>query len=439
MVLLIAGAVLLFLSCLFKKKPIATDILLLLFCFFAGGIRSTGFNSIPKDHISNNISFADNKPVIIKGYVSASPDYRKNKTCFKFFAQEINQRGLKFNSRGETMVIIKGKSELKYGESLILDGNLRRPVGNYREYLKKEGIYSILYVPYAGRIISLKQNDGFVIKRFALWIKEKAESIIFRRVSFLSGSILDAMVLGEKRNIPAAVNTAMIKTGTVHILVVSGFNVGLVGFIMMLCLKILRLPRTLRGYLTIGLLLVYCFLTGSSTPVIRATVMGIMFILAQLLQRDPDIYDSLSLAALFILARNPNQLFDIGFQLSFISVASIVFLYPKFRSLVSPRMLKIKYLRYLIDGLLVSLAAWLGTMGIIAYNFRIFSPITIVANLFIVPAASLITLCGFSLIAAELILPGITHFFARFCELMVWILLSVNSLLLKIPGSSVSF
>ncbi len=147
----------------------------------------------------------------------------------------------------------------------------------------------------------------------------------------------------------------------------------------------------------------------------------------------------MKLAAIFILANNPNQLFDIGFQLSFISVLSIIYIYPKFKSYLHVEALKIKYLRYFIDGLLVSLSAWLGTMGFIAYYFRIFSPLTVVANLFIVPLASLITLCGFSLIAVEFISPVLSPFIARTAELMVWTLLFINNLLLKIPGSSIAF
>ncbi|MFH1397525.1 MAG: ComEC/Rec2 family competence protein [Candidatus Omnitrophota bacterium] len=437
--LFITAAVLLFSAYFLEKKQVNWDILLLLLCFISGGLRLTGFNLIPKDHISGHVFYGNNTPIIIKGYVSASPDYRNNKTGFKFSAREISQAGLKHNTCGDILVYLKGKNYFTYGQALILTGSLRRAFGRYQDYLNKQGICSIFYLPYNSRVIRLNQNNAFSVKGLAFLLKERMESIISKRVSQLAAAILDAMVLGEKRNLPRQVNTAMIKTGTVHILVVSGFNVGIVSFMIVVFLKIIRLPKATRLYLTIVLLLIYCFLTGASTPVIRATFMGIMFILASLFQREPDIYNSLSLAAIFILVNNPNQLFDIGFQLSFISVLSIICLYPKFRSYFNVEALKIKYLRYLIDGLLVSLSAWLGTMGFIAYYFRIFSPITVVANLFIVPLASLITLCGFSLIAVEFIAPILSPFIARTSELMVWALLFVNNLLLKIPGSSFAF
>lgn len=216
---------------------------------------------------------------------------------------------------------------------------------------------------------------------------------------------------------------------------VSGFNVSIVTLIIVLLLKLIRLPRKLRLIFTIPLLILYCLVTGASTPVVRATVMGIVFIVGFLVKREPDIYNSLAVAALFILVSNPRQLFDIGFQLSFASVIAIVYLYPKVKSLLHIEFLKIKYLRLLCSSCLVSFSAWVGTLGFIAYYFKIFSPITVVANIFIVPLATLITLCGFSLILMGLIFSPIVPFFASTSELVVMLLLKINTFLVKLPAA----
>ena len=230
----------------------------------------------------------------------------------------------------------------------------------------------------------------------------------------------------------------MMKAGTIHILVVSGFNVGIVSFIILLSLKIVRIPRRARLIIAIPCLIIYCLMTGASTPVVRATVMTIVLISGLLLKREADICNSLSLAALFILLPNPRQLFDIGFQLSFASVIAIAYLYPALRSrlILSTKggvYPKIKLIRFLIEGCLVSFSAWIGTAGFIAYYFKTFSPITVVANLFIVPLATLITLCGFSLILTGLILPAFTQPFACASELLVALLIKVNFSLIKLP------
>ncbi len=176
-------------------------------------------------------------------------------------------------------------------------------------------------------------------------------------------------------------------------------------------------------------------MTGASTPVLRATVMAIVLMSAYLVKREADIYNSCAVALIFILVINPRQLFDIGFQLSFVSVISIVYLYPKLKSFLSPSVLKIKYIRFLVEGCLVSLSAWLGTMSLIAYYFRIVSPVTVLANMIIVPLASLITLCGFSLIVMEFICPILAPFFAYSSEFAVALLLNINAILIKLPGA----
>jgi len=200
-------------------------------------------------------------------------------------------------------------------------------------------------------------------------------------------------------------------------------------------LKLARIPKAIRFYIGVPLIIIYCLMTGASTPVVRATIMAIVFMFAYLIKREPDIYNSCAVALIFILLINPRQLFDIGFQLSFVSVISIVYLYPKLRSVLSPSVLKLKYIRFLVEGCLVSFSAWLGTMSLIAYYFKIFSPVTVLANIFIVPLASLITLCGFSLIVMEFICPFLSPLFAYSSEFTVALLLNINALLIKLPGA----
>jgi competence protein ComEC len=241
------------------------------------------------------------------------------------------------------------------------------------------------------------------------------------------------MVLGEKKNIPQQVYDAMVKSGTVHILVVSGFNVGIVAFMIMLLLKVFRLPKTPRYIMTMPCLIIYCLATGASPPVVRATIMAIFFLVGFLAKREPDMRNSLVLAALFILLINPRELFSISFQLSFASVAAIILLYPKLKTFFKAETIKVRPLRFIAEGCLVSLSAWLGTCGLILYYFRIFSPVTVLANICIVPLATLITLSGFSLVVITLVFPALAGPFAWANEFFVALLLKANNLLLRIP------
>jgi len=435
-----------FLSLLFLKKGIRFDVSLcfIIFLFAVALLRNA--QSLPKNHISRFTAYQNNRLYAIKGSVDSQPLLKDNKTSFILKAQEIQFANFKYSTCGNVLVHIKDKKILDYGEELIINGNLRRPFSSksshgqsYRNYLSNQGIFSIMNVRSAGLVVRLNQNRGLIVKRLALWLKERMEEIIFKRVSFVPASILDAMVLGEKRNISPIIYNSMIKSGTVHILVVSGFNAGIVTFITILFLKLIRIPRKARFYIAAPLLIIYCLMTGASTPVVRATVMAIVFMFAYLVKRQADIYNSCALASLFILGINPRQLFDIGFQLSFISVLSIVYLYPKIRRILNTEALKIKYIRFPIEACLVSLSAWLGTAGFIAYYFRIISPVTVLANIFIVPLAALITLCGFSLIAVQFLCPFLTPCFAYSTEFVVNLMLNINTLFIRLPGASFSW
>jgi competence protein ComEC len=167
--------------------------------------------------------------------------------------------------------------------------------------------------------------------------------------------------------------------------------------------------------------------------------MGVFFLIANIINREPDIYNSLSLAAIIILLISPRQLFNIGFQLSFASVISIVYLYPRTKTFLHIGYLKIRAVKAIAEGAAVSLSAWLGTCGFIAYYFRIVSPVTVLANLFVVPLATLITLCGICLVIAGLLLPPLAPYFASTAELAVTLLVKLNLFLSSLPGASFTF
>lgn len=428
----------LFLSFISVKKELIFKPVLLLLVFSLGASLLRNSQTLPQSHVSKFLYYK-NRFFIIRGFVATQPVIKNKRTTFIFKTKEAQSANLKFHCCGDILVYLKGQKDLYYLEELILSGKLYRPFTNakdhkpsYRDYLSRQGIYAVMSAKISTK---LNQNRAFTLKGLAFWLKNYMEAIILKHLAVLPAAILDAMVLGERKNIPALVNDSMIKSGTVHILVVSGFNVGIIAFIFVLFLKLIRIPRQIRFFIAMPLLILYCLLTGASTPVVRATVMALVFMFSYFIKREPDIYNSCAIAAIFILLLNPNQLFDIGFQLSFASVISIVYLYPKIKSFLRLKKLKLKYIKYPIEGGVVSFSAWLGTMGFIAYYFQIFSPITVLANIFIVPLASLITFCGFSLIAMHLICPPLVPFFASSSELVVTFLVNLNAFLIKLPGA----
>ncbi|MDP3041436.1 MAG: ComEC/Rec2 family competence protein [Candidatus Omnitrophota bacterium] len=416
----------------------------LFLALLAGGLNLKNSHRLPGCHIRNFVAHKDNAVYCLNGFIASQPEFKNDHLWFILRARQIQADKLRYKCCGEVLVKMDFKQALNYGENLTLIGGLGRPQvfsrsQGYRDFLARQGIYLIMPIQNHRQIIRQDKFSGGQLIRGCLWLRFYLEQIISRHLPALPASILSAMVLGQKQGIPWLVSNSMIKAGTVHILVVSGFNVGIVAFVINLLLKILRLPRKGRIILTAICLLIYCLITGATNPVIRATVMGLVFLAAYLLKREADIYNSLVSAALFILVINPRQLFDVGFQLSFISVLAIVYFYPKLKARVHLESCKIKILKFIIEGCLVSFSAWLGTLVIIALNFRIIAPVTVLANILIVPLATLITLCGFILVLSGLIYPDLANLFSLPTMALITLLLNINASLIKLPGAYIYF
>jgi competence protein ComEC len=411
----------------------------------AGCWNLNNSHKLSRCHLRNRVLYLDDTIYSVSGFVASVPEDRGRYTWFILRAREVQIDKLKYNCCGDLLAKLDFNQALNYGQNLTLTGNLSRVQGfnrlnhSYQDFLKRQGIYLTISIQDTRQIIRHGGFGGVKLDQACFWLRGYLERVIGRYLPGLPASILSAMVLGQKRDIPWLVNDMMVKSGTVHILVVSGFNVGIVAFIVNLLLKVARFPRKLRIILTAACLLTYCLMTGATNPVMRATIMGLVFLAAHLLKREPDIYNSLASAALFILAINPQQLFDIGFQLSFISVLAIVYLYPRLKAWTHLENCQFKILRFTAEGFLVSFSAWLGTLAIIASNFRIISLVTVLANILIVPLATLITLCGFTLVLSGLICPGLASILSLPTAALITLLLAINTALVKLPFAYIYF
>ncbi len=435
-----AGALIILALCFFLRAKKLFHLFAFVSVFMLGIVWAVNQNTRPNDYVGKFAYYAGKETCLIKGRVISQPQQNQGKLSFLFNARAIQPLNKTFICRGNILVTVHSKASFNYGEELILRGKACRAFGKsgYAAYLDKQGIRLLMSVPDAAGITRLNRNSGFIFKRFSFYIKDKIQKQLYSLLSPLCAGITDAMLLGNKKNIPFIVYKSMMKSGTVHILVVSGFNVGLVAVLADMVLKALRFKRRFRVILITAVLFCYCLITGASNPVVRATIMATVFLAAVFIKREADIYNSLGLAAILILLVNPQQVFDVGFQLSFASVLAIVFLYPKMKGRLFVEKITCKPARITAEGFLVSLAAWLGTSGLIFYYFRSISPVAVLANIFIVPLASFITLNGFALAILGSINPCLARCFAPVSELAVVILLALNAAFLKIPFAYLS-
>jgi competence protein ComEC len=436
------AAVCCILCALLINRDLAGGIALSLAMFFSGSACLADFDTQPLDHIRYLVVKAMNGRCSISGRVASEPEQAGARTTFIVAARRLRSGSLSYACSGRVLMILDGAIQLEYGHEIEAEGEVRLPSGfrggrrtSIRDYLMQKGIYAILRVrsPCRIRMIAGARTRG--IRALSVRMKRRFQDKIHSHLSPIAAGIMEAMLLGDKKNIPRSVYSDMIKSGTVHILVVSGFNVSIVAGILVLVLKVLRVNRIMRCAAIVPALLFYCVMTGASPPVVRATIMGIFFFVSWYVRRDPGIFQALALSAFAIAAINPRQLYDASFQLSFMAVLAIGCLSPLIEKLVRTDRIKERPLRWAAGLAIVSLSAWLGTAGFIAYYFRIVAPITVLANIFIPVLASFITLCGVGLVTAEFLCPYLACSFASVCEFLMVVLLRFNSFLIHIPGA----
>ena len=430
----------LILSIILLRQKARSNIFILSAVFSLGAALLANSRILPGQHIAKIIPYGSDTVYLI-GVIDSDPLSKNTGTSFILKAEKLENNASWQEVCGRVLVRVSQDGDFRYGERLFLKGKLYRPYSysgsgfNYREYLRHRGIHFILSVKKGSPIKQLGNGAGNPIKSLALILKQKMKTVILANLSPFSASILNAIVLGERQGLPVYLRDSLVKTGSVHIIAISGLHLGIAAFIILLILKIARIPRKPRYVLTISLLIFYCLLTGANTPALRATAMAAVLLFGYVLEREPDIYNSLALAALIILAVNPWQLFTVSFQLSFLSVISILWLSPRIKSLFPEKLRKARGLGPLVSVFSVSCAAWLGLLPLIAYYFKIFSPVTILANMIIVPYMTVIVAAGFSLGLAGLFFSPLVAVFAVANELLILTLFKINAFLAAVPGA----
>lgn len=207
-------------------------------------------------------------------------------------------------------------------------------------------------------------------------------------------AVLAALTLGYREDIDAELQSDFVNAGAMHVLAVSGLHVGilylLLDFLLSLAFpkKAFRVPRAL---LLVLLLWVYALLTGLSPSVIRSVTMFSLFAVGRSLQRRSHIYNTIALSAFLMLLIRPTYLFDVGFQLSYAAVVSIVYFQPRMAVLLP---VNAKALQWLRDLMLVSIAAQAGTAPLTLYYFHQFPVYFLLTNLIVIPLATAVLYLG---------------------------------------------
>ncbi len=291
-----------------------------------------------------------------------------------------------------------------YGDRVRVRGKLRLPQParekgdfDWQRYLSYQGVWVELHTGW----VEMLESSDFSLVRWAQQNEDHLAARIEKTLPDPHAQITKSILLGDKERLPPPILEDFRRTGTAHVLVVSGLHVGLILFIFFFVLRTLGLSAKIISVFSLPILLYYALLTGLRAPVVRASFMATVGITCLLIDRDTPLMVILSLAAFFILILNPLSLFTVSFQLSFVAVGGIIYL-------TSPLEKKLHFLpRYLAKSLAVSLAAQLSVLPLLAFYFHQLPLIGVVVNLILAPLITVILALGFlSLSLGLLFLPA---------------------------------
>lgn len=403
---LVFTAVILFIPLvLLRKRDILFVTLLVCLVFLFGAIRYNIFNRVDESDVKNIYlqPSGGRKAVLLQGKVASDPEESRTgkKISFILEAGCIKKESGAEQARGFVLVNAYDKKvfSYKYGDIIALRGFPGEPFSfikeqkfDYKKYLENKRIYSVLNVKKGFFSEKISEDKSLAARaiRSIYFMRGKTEAHIKNYLKPPHDSILIAILLGKRRGIPREITDLFAKTGTLHILAISGLHVGIIYFALKIILKILRVKKSLSVILIVLFLACFAVMTGARASILRAATMFSILALGELLKRKTGVFNLIGLSCLIILMINPNQAFDVGFILSYTAVLSIVGIPPLFYRIFSGR--------YLLKPILISAAVYIGIIPLSAYYFGLISPIAVVANLIVIPLLSMIMASGLLLV-----------------------------------------
>lgn len=370
-------------------------------------------------------------------------------------------------SGGARLSLYAPETRLRYGDTVLVRRVKVHPPRPYENpgafdltsYLEARGIYLTGGVSRDDRITILQRGGGSPFWRTIYRQREKMLSFVNGHPQGNDRALLKAMVLGVTGELTPQLRDRFAAAGTAHLLAISGLNAGFVAFLfyqlLRLLLRVIALPpyglrrprirpSKAAALLTTIPVLYYFAVADWSASIFRATLMVLFYLIFKALDRDRSLHEILALAALIILFWRPASLFDIGFQLSFLSVLAIISSLPS-RSgagaadgaaACSRGQLLDRAGRWVRASLWATLWTTLGTLPLVLYYFNRLSLVGLPANLITVPLASLIVPVGFLSLLFSLFSPGLAGLPFSAALLLCRLLLSATAFFARLPAAS---
>lgn len=361
---------------------------------FVGGVARFNSSNFSVGNLTDSIG----REVSIPGYIDSEPEIDGGRARFIFSAEGGFASGGK-NKKERILVTTSAFPRREFGDQLSIKGKLELPQNftefDYVTYLKKDGIRMTLFYPQEIKKTYFDLSGGIKFKIMIyhniFTFKDKFQTAINLSIPEPNAAFINGILLGTRQNIPDDLKNAFSKTGTTHILAISGYNIMIISEAILLGL-VWFFRRRVAFWISVGIIILFVILTGASASVVRAAVMGLLLSFAHGYGRLYDQKNSIILAGAVMIWFNPMVLvFDIGFQLSFVAVLGLIYLYPW----LDYKLYKIPKLGGLRELILMTLSAQVAVFPLLIYYFGSFSLVSLPANILILPLAPAAMLIGF--------------------------------------------
>jgi competence protein ComEC len=327
-----------------------------------------------------------------------------------------------------TTIVTGDRSEVLSGQSIEAAGQLGLippPMNpgefDYREFQRVEGVRLRFTVSDPQSFWRRPAGTNFWPRELLGRIRSWTRARLFDRLDPSVAPLAAALLLGQREGIEPEVNDAFARTGTTHLLAISGLQLQALAFALLAAFRLLGLPRR-PTYSSVAVAMVaYAVVVGPAPSVVRATVMTAAFCLASISQRSNRPANTLALAAIGTLAVNPSYLFDVGCQLSFLAIGTLIWLVPPSAALVRAgigrlrdrllgRLTPLDHLErdfepewraalrragvIVVDSVVASAVVFLAALPLVAMRFHLVSPIGILLNIPLIPLTTAALLFG---------------------------------------------
>jgi len=412
--------------CVFKKLR-----WLIVFCliFFIFGFLRADFFQIKM--ADNKLQNFNGQEVIFEGVIVEEPEITQKNQKLIITPERIARE--EFFSNEKILVYVSHYPRYQYNDKLEISGKLEEPPVfdefDYKVYLAQKQIYSVIFSPQIELLVEPDSSAvGKLIYKKILSLKSKLRAGIEQSFPSSQSILLKAMILGDKTGLTDQLKDTLNKAGIRHLTAISGMHVTILVNLLMLLFLGLGLWRKQAFWLTTIFILFFVIMTGCQTSTIRASIMGFLFLLGQNFGRIGDSLRAIVFGAGLMLVFNPFLLFDAGFQLSFLAVLGINYLFPIFSIWLRkvPNIFQIKSI------LAMSLSAQIFTLPILIYSFGQISLVAPLTNILVLPLLPFIIVLGF----LSAFFGIFSHFLALIFVFPCWLLLSY---LLKISDIFSSF